>query len=146
MHADDLTPATRVLTPVADGHHTERMGPGWRSQQRAQLIARRMAVPLGVRRRHNTVITEILLQSFAVRPGAIVALYWPFKGEFDPRFLVRQWRATGARAALPVVVRKDAPLELSRIASIHPQPHDIPMDVVVTETGPHSPREFIQKR
>lgn len=175
-----------------------------------------MAMPLDERRRHNAAITALLLQSFAMRPGMVVGLYWPFKGEFDPRFVIRHWRGAGARAALPVVVQKNAPLEfrewwpgvptrkgvfdlpvpldtqvlqpdvllippigfdaqcyrlgygggyfdrtlatmqpsplkigvafeLCRIATIHPQPHDIPMDVIVTEAGIHSPGEFIQE-
>ena len=165
-----------------------------------------MAMPLAERRRANASITAWLLQAFPMRTGTVVGLYWPFKGEFDPRFVIRQWRAAGVRAALPVVVQKNAPLEfrewwpgvptrkgvfelpvpvdtpllrpdmllippigfdaqcyrlgygggyfdrtlaamdptplkigvafeLGRIATIHPQPHDIPMDLIVTETG-----------
>lgn len=29
--------------------------------------------------------------------------------------------------------------EVSRIETIHPQPHDVPMDFIVTETGIHKP-------
>ena len=188
----------------------------WRREQRQQLLAQRMAMPPDERRSHNATITALLLQSFPIRPGTVVGLYWPFKGEFDPRFAIRAWRAAGARTALPVVVQKNAPLkfrewwpgvptrkgvydlpvpidtpalqpevllippigfdaqcyrlgygggyfdrtlaamhpaplrigvafELSRIATIHPQPHDIPMDVIVTEAGLQSPGKFIQK-
>jgi 5-formyltetrahydrofolate cyclo-ligase len=178
----------------------------WRAQQRAELLARRMAIPQAQRRQWDTAITALLLQGFPMLRGAVVGIYWPIKGEFDPRFALRRLRASGARAALPVVVRKGAPLEfrawwpgvattkgvyelpipcatellrpdallippigfdamgyrlgygggfydrtlaamspqplkigvafeLSRIATIEPQPHDIAMDYVVTEQG-----------
>jgi 5,10-methenyltetrahydrofolate synthetase len=138
-----------------------------------------------------------------------VGFYWPFKGEVDPRVAVLRLRERGARAALPVVVEKNAPLvfrewwpgcvtrpgvfdlpvpvdgalvvpdavlvppvgfgplgyrlgygggyfdrtlaalsprpiaialarEVSRIETIHPQPHDVPMDFIVTEDGIHA--------
>lgn len=154
----------------------------------------------------NTRITETLLNQLVVDDSMVVAAYWPFKGEFDPRFALHAWRQRGARSALPVVVAKATPLqfrlwwpgvrtsagvyglpvpegvpvvqpdivlmppigfdaqgyrlgygggfydrtlaalspqplkigvafELSRIETIQPQPHDIPMDYVVTEQG-----------
>jgi 5,10-methenyltetrahydrofolate synthetase len=156
----------------------------------------------------NEAITELLLALLPDMQSACVSFYWPFEGEFDPRFAIRRWRERGARAALPVVVRKGAPLEfrewwpgapmkrgvfdlpipdgtpvvtpdvalippvgfddegyrlgygggyfdrtlaalacpplkvgvafeLSRIPTIRPQPHDIPMDCIVTEAGVH---------
>jgi 5,10-methenyltetrahydrofolate synthetase len=137
-----------------------------------------------------------------------VGFCWPYRGEFDPRFAVRRLRENGARAALPRVVARGAPLqfqtwwpgaplrrgvlgipvpdgteplkpqallvppvgfdacgyrlgygagyfdrtlaaaaprplaiavafELARMPTIHPQPHDVPMDFVVTEAGVH---------
>ena len=35
-------------------------------------------------------------------PGAVVAAYWPFRTEVDPRPLMRRLAAAGARLALPV--------------------------------------------
>jgi 5,10-methenyltetrahydrofolate synthetase len=173
---------------------------------RQQLLAARMAVPVAERRARGATITRRLLEAFPVRGPLVVGLYWPYKGEFDPRFVVRHWRAAGARAALPVVVHKNAPLEfrewwpglptragvfdlpvpvdtavlrpdvllippigfdsrgyrlgygggfydrtlahwqppplrigvafeLSRMTGFEAQPHDIPMDVIVTEAG-----------
>lgn len=148
-----------------------------------------------------------------------LGLYWPYKGEFDPRFAVREFRKGGAICALPVVIQKGKPLqfrewwpgvrvvngvfnlpipegtavlqpkamlippvgfdlkgyrlgygggyfdrtlaemtvqplkigvafELSRMTTIHPQPHDIPMDFIVTETAIHyvSPSGLIALR
>jgi len=43
--------------------------------------------------------------------GMVVGGYWPFRGEFDPRFLMRKLRDGGSRLALPVVVRKNTPLQ-----------------------------------
>jgi 5,10-methenyltetrahydrofolate synthetase len=40
-----------------------------------------------------------------------VSLYWPFQGEFDPRYAIRHFRESGAVAALPVVIEKRAPLQ-----------------------------------
>jgi 5-formyltetrahydrofolate cyclo-ligase len=181
----------------------------WRKEQRRELLARRVAVPPDVRRAWNEAITRFLVEGFPLLRTMTIGCYWPFKSEFDPRHAIRAFREKGARAALPEVLRKDAPLqfrewwagapmttgrvfdlpvpdgteivtpdavlvppvgfdsrgyrlgygggffdrtlaamtpqplkigvgfELSRIATIHPQPHDIPMDFIVTEAGIH---------
>lgn len=178
----------------------------WRRTRRTTLLDQRMAIDPAHRKAWNTQITDTLLQGFQVANGIVVAAYWPFKGEFDPRFALRAWRQRGGRTALPVVVAKAAPLqfrlwwpgvhtsagvfglpvpegvpivrpdivlmppvgfdaygyrlgygggyydrtlaalspqplkigvafELSRIETIQPQSHDIPMDYVVTQQG-----------
>jgi 5-formyltetrahydrofolate cyclo-ligase len=181
----------------------------WRKEQRRELLARRVAVPLEQRREWNEAITRLLLEGFPQLGRMIVSFYWPFKSEFDPRFAIRGFREQGATAALPEVVEKHAPLqfrewwpgapmktgvvfdipvpdgtaivtpeaclippvgfdargyrlgygggyfdrtlakvaphalkigvayEISRMPTIHPQPHDIPMDFIVTEAGIH---------
>jgi 5-formyltetrahydrofolate cyclo-ligase len=175
----------------------------WRKAKRTVLIERRLAMPAAERAARSEAITAALLQALPARPGALIGFYWPFKGEYDPRALVRLLHAQGMRLALPVVVQKARPVifrewwpgipmangiwsipvpaagdpvapdvllvpvvgfdrqnyrlgygggyydrtlaaasrprtigvgfELARIATIHPQPHDIPMDQVVTE-------------
>ena len=184
----------------------------WRRAQRAELLARRMAIAPAARARQQAAITQTLLAQFIPGPGSVVALYWPFQGEFDPRHAMLQWRARGVRGVLPVVVEKARPLqfrewwpgvatrpgvfglpvpqetelltpdlvlmppvgfdarcfrlgygggyydrtlaalrerpvhkigvafELSRMDTIFPQPHDIAMDLVVTEAGIHRPK------
>lgn len=185
----------------------------WRKAKRAVLIGQRLAMPASQRAAHNEAITAALIQALPSCPGALIGFYWPFKGEYDPRALVRALHAQGARLALPVVVGKARPLifrewrpgtpmtlgvwnipvpaagepiapdvllvplvgfdrqgyrlgygggyydrtlaaapvrplaigvgfMLSQIATIHPRPHDIPMDRVVTESGmlPDHPR------
>lgn len=180
----------------------------WRKARREEILSRRVSVTTEERRVWNEAITAALLEGFPLLQQAVVGFYWPFKGEFDPRFAIHGWRRGGARAALPVVVQKGAPLqfrewwpgvgtstgvfglpvpegtdlvtpqallippigfdlggyrlgygggyfdrtlaaltpqplkigvayELSRMASIQPQPHDIPMDFIVTENGIH---------
>jgi len=181
----------------------------WRKQQRADLIAQRTAVPHERWRAWNTAITGFIEAGFPLLAGMTVGFCWPFKSEFDARFAIRHFRDRGARAALPAVVEKAAPLqfrtwwpgapmtpgvydipvpdgtalvvpdaaivpmigfdaqgyrlgygggyfdrtlgaahprplaigvafELGRLQTISPQPHDIPMDFVVTETGLHA--------
>jgi len=181
----------------------------WRKARRAALLAQREAVPEETRRALNETITAHLVAGFPELRGMIVGLYWPFRGEFDPRFAIRHFRGLGGRAALPQVVEKRKPLrflewwpgvdldtsgvyglpvpigtdavtpnallippigfdaqgyrlgygggyfdrtlasldpqplkigvgfEISRIETIRPQPHDIPMDFIVTEAGIH---------
>jgi 5,10-methenyltetrahydrofolate synthetase len=178
----------------------------WRRAQRAALLAQRMAIAPSLRSAWNARITEALLDALVLDRSVVVAAYWPFKGEFDPRFALRVWRDAGVHTALPVVVGKAMPLqfriwwpgmrtspgvyglpipdegaivrpdvvlmppvgfdaigyrlgygggyydrtlaalspqplkigvafELSRIETIRPRPHDIPMDYVVTQQG-----------
>jgi len=180
----------------------------WRRDRRAELVASRVA--LGAEEHHDrdAAITRLLIAAFPLLVRMTVGFYWPFNNEFDPRFAIRHWRDRGARAALPVVVEKSAPLEfrawwpgapmargvynlpfpdgtailrpdallippvgfdlrgfrlgygggyfdrtlaamdpqplkigvgyeLSRMPTIQPQPHDIPMDFIVTEAGVH---------
>ncbi len=178
----------------------------WRKAKRAVLIERRLTMPAAERAAHSEAITAALIQVLSSLPGALIGFYWPFKGEYDPRPLVRSLHAERTRLALPVVVEKAKPLifrewwpgmtmtsgawnipvpatgqpvapdvllvpvvgfdrqayrlgygggyydrtlaalptrpqaigigfGLSQIATIHPQRHDIPMDLVVTERG-----------
>jgi 5-formyltetrahydrofolate cyclo-ligase len=181
----------------------------WRKQLRAELLARREAVAPHDHLAWNEAITALLVEGFPMLEGSVIGCYWPFRGEFDPRFAIRHFRRSGARAALPQVVRKRAPLhfrewwpgvaldtsgvfglpvpvgtdevtpgallippvgfdahgyrlgygggyfdrtlaalspqplkigvgfELSRIPTIRPQAHDVPMDYIVTQAGIH---------
>lgn len=169
-----------------------------------------MAVDKRQRSAWNDRITELLLANFPLTPAVVVAGYWPFKGEFDPRFAMHAWRRQGARTALPCVVAKAAALQFrdwwpgmatrpgvydlpipedgavvqpdvvlmppvgfdslayrlgygggyydrtlsalspaplkigvgfdaSRMQTIRPQPHDVPMDFMVTQSGVYQP-------
>lgn len=178
----------------------------WRRTERARLIEARLAVPADIRAGHAAVIAGRLDARIGAIDGRVVALYWPFRGEPD----LRGWAASvverGSLPALPVVVRKAAPLifrawkpgdrlekgvwnipvpvddvqvlpdivispvvgfdggnyrlgygggfydrtlaalprkplvlgvgyAMQRLATIHPQSYDVPMDAVVTEAG-----------
>jgi 5-formyltetrahydrofolate cyclo-ligase len=179
----------------------------WRKAQRAELIARRLSATREEREAWNEAITARLRPILASR-GSLrrIGFYWPFKGEYEPRPLMRALHAEGVRLSLPVVVERAKPLlfrdwwpgirmvpgiwdipvpaegeavlpdalvvplvgfdaqgyrlgygggyydrtlaampkrplaigvgfTLSRLETIHPQPHDIPMDLIVTEFG-----------
>lgn len=82
----------------------------WRQQERSRLLALRMAVASEWRHRWNAAITQHLCNGFPMLGQMVIGFYWPFKGEFDPRFAIRHWREAGARVALPVVIEKNAPL------------------------------------
>jgi 5-formyltetrahydrofolate cyclo-ligase len=178
----------------------------WRRERRAELIARRQAMPQAERRRLQPLILDRVEREFPELAGALVGFYWPIRGEIGAIDLIRRLLERGARAALPVVVEKGRPLEfrawrpgdrlergvwnipipakgevvrpaallvplvgfdaagyrlgygggyydrtlaaldpkplaiglgfeLGRLATIHPQTHDIPMDAIVTEAG-----------
>jgi 5-formyltetrahydrofolate cyclo-ligase len=180
----------------------------WRKAQRAEMLARREAVPIDVRRGWNERVTRFLVEGFSALEGCVVGFCWPFKGECDGRFFIHHLRQRRAVAALPAVVEKKAPLqfrewwpgvamapgvfdlpvpqdtrvvlpdallippvgfgprgyrlgygggyfdrtlaamapqplkiaiafEVSRMQTIQPQPHDVPMDFIVTERGVH---------
>ena len=82
----------------------------WRKSERERLIAARLAVPADDRRRHAGEVARELDRLIDFRPGLIVSLYWPFRGELDLRDWMRTIPGRGARAALPVVVAKGRPL------------------------------------
>jgi 5,10-methenyltetrahydrofolate synthetase len=181
----------------------------WRKQRRATLIEQRAAASPDERQRWSVAISEWLESGFPLLAGMTIGFCWPFRGEFDARFTIRNFRQHGATAALPEVVAKARPLqfrkwwpgapmrpgvygipvpdgteivvpdaaivplngfdeqgyrlgygggyfdctlaataprplaigvgfELARLPTIQPQPHDIAMDFVVTESGVHA--------
>ncbi len=83
----------------------------WRKERRVELLAKRQAIDPARRRAWNAALDKNLRTVFAVRVPATIGFYWPFRGEFDARPLVRDLLDKGWRAALPVVVQKKAPLE-----------------------------------
>ncbi len=178
----------------------------WRKAKRAELIAQREAIEPVRRRQMNAAISAHIEAGFVALTGMTIGFCWPFKGEFDARFVVRHFREQGAAAALPVVIAKATPLqfrawwpgapmsqgvydipipdgtalvvpdaaivpmngfdaqgyrlgygggyfdrtldatspqpiaigvafEFAGLPTIRPQPHDVPMDFVVTEAG-----------
>jgi 5,10-methenyltetrahydrofolate synthetase len=102
----------------------------WRKTQRAELVARREAVPEETRAAWNEAITRCLLDGFDVPHDAVIGYCWPYKGEFDARFAVRKWREQGATAALPEVTESKAPLQFRKWwpgAPMKPGVYDIPV-------------------
>jgi len=82
----------------------------WRKARRPELIARRLALSAAERATASERITARLEAALAKSPYGLIGFYWPFKGEYDPRPLVRSLHQAGVALALPVVVAKAQPL------------------------------------
>jgi 5-formyltetrahydrofolate cyclo-ligase len=81
-----------------------------RKEQRGLLIAQRVAISREDREPWSERITTAILHQLKMNPPTLLGFYWPFKGEYDPRSLVRGLHAQGILLALPVVIQKAAPL------------------------------------
>jgi 5,10-methenyltetrahydrofolate synthetase len=86
----------------------------WRRGERERLLALRMAHSAQERAVRAERITAALDRLLVDRPAATVSFYWPFRGEFDLRSWIASRLASGARAALPVVVEKRQPMIFRR--------------------------------
>ena len=117
------SPACSLHELAADG--TPRVDPEqardvarWRKVERERLIAARMALPAEYRAAQALAIARELDRVLEGRPGAIVSLYWPIRGEPDLRPWMRARFERGTRIALPVVIAFGQPLEFREW---HPQ-------------------------
>ncbi len=82
----------------------------WRKAERNRLLAAREALArdeVDVRRR---CMDSHLERAFPNLARGVVAMCWPIRNEYDPRFLAKRLRDRGALTALPVVVKPKAPL------------------------------------
>jgi 5-formyltetrahydrofolate cyclo-ligase len=179
----------------------------WRKAQRERLLESRMGIPGPERREADRKIIARLEGEVGTIRGAVVSVYWPFRGEPDLRPFMDTVVAQGGQLALPVVVGRGRPLAfrawrpgepledgvwgipippeeakvlapdvvitpvvgfdracyrlgygggyydrtlaslpkrplvvgvgyaLAALDTIHPQPHDVPLDLVITERG-----------
>ncbi|WP_425416257.1 5-formyltetrahydrofolate cyclo-ligase [Oricola indica] len=82
----------------------------WRKTERRRLIDARLALPADTRLRVARRVTEQLDGLLASFPDAVLALYWPFRGEIDLRDWMTGLPKRGVRIALPVVVGPGEPL------------------------------------
>lgn len=176
----------------------------WRKAERKRLLDARMALDVAARHDSANRIAAALERTVSRIGGRTVSIYWPFRGEPDLRGWASRVIERGGRVALPVVIRKDWPLEFrawspgdplergmwnilepargpsvqpdvviaplvgfdeanyrlgygggffdrtlatmarrafvvgvgyaaAKVATIYPQPHDIPMDAIVTD-------------
>jgi 5-formyltetrahydrofolate cyclo-ligase len=188
--------------------NSEQDSKAWRREMRARFIKARLAMSDETRRRLDAEIERALQSQFDTLTGAVVGLYWPVKGEFDPRPLASRLLRDDRSVALPAIVTPGGTLEYrlwqpgmemeagihdipapklrcvlhpdiilvplvgfdamnyrlgygggyfdrtlaacsprpktigvgyeaSRLTSVFPQAHDIPMDILVTEAGLH---------
>lgn len=77
---------------------------------RQQAMARRARMTGTARARAAIKIKKIFLSSMSIRPGSIIAGYWPIKSEPDIRPLLKELSKRGYRVALPVVIEMALPL------------------------------------
>lgn len=82
----------------------------WKKQQRQQLIAARESVAENLHRQWSDAISAFLKQGLAQPQHMTIGIYWPFRGEYDPRPLAAHFLQQGATLALPEVVEKNKPL------------------------------------
>ncbi|SER56355.1 5,10-methenyltetrahydrofolate synthetase [Nitrosomonas sp. Nm51] len=82
----------------------------WRKRERERIIAARLAVPSAHCRQWSAAISVLLQQGFPRLQQKKIGLYWPFRGEYDPRPAALYFRAAGAILALPEVTGKNKPL------------------------------------
>lgn len=83
----------------------------WRREQRAALIAARMALPMAEHHAASRQISEQLIHLLSTLRPRVLGAYWPFRREFSPLPLMRARQVANLSVALPVVVSNNEPLE-----------------------------------
>lgn len=83
----------------------------WRKAERARLIEARMALPLDEHKAKSEAISACLEKNFPAAEFRSLGCYWPFRREYDCIPLMRRVVEAGHQVALPVVIRKNHPLE-----------------------------------
>ncbi len=84
----------------------------WRKDQRARLLAERLAMPRDAHRAACAAITKFLAEDLLPQIAPkVVGAYSPIRGEYDCRPLLSALHKQGVKLALPVIVATDAPLE-----------------------------------
>ncbi len=112
----------------------------WRRTMRAELLDARVAAGGRQRSAWNSAIEARLKPLLLASGRASVALYWPYKGEYDCRQLMRDLHDAGMTVVLPAVLAPRSPLEFRRWhpdAPMEPGVYKIPVprerDIVVPE-------------
>jgi len=111
----------------------------WRRAMRDRLLNARVALPADTLARHHDAIDHHLERGFPNLARGIVAFCWPYKNEYDARFLARRLRDRGAATALPVVVAPRTPLifrEWHPGVTLERGVYDIPYPVGSREVQP----------
>lgn len=98
------TPQLNEYAPLPEDIKT------WKKAQRERLLQARQAILPEDRSTWNAAINHNLVSHFPQLAGMTIGIYWPYMGEFDPRFAAAHFRGLGAKIALPEVVQKAAPL------------------------------------
>ncbi len=83
----------------------------WRRSERERLLADRMAIDPIQLAAWRAMIDGHIQSAFPVIHEGIVGFCWPYRNEYDARYLMQCVRARGGRTALPVVLAPRAPLE-----------------------------------
>jgi 5-formyltetrahydrofolate cyclo-ligase len=111
----------------------------WRQQQRQQLIKQRQFLDRNTKQDAGAAIIGVLENEPKFADHS-VAFYWPLGGEVDLRPLMRTFLHRNISVALPVIVKKDQPLEFwawDDSTQMRPQPvWDIPVPVERKVTSP----------
>ena len=117
------------MNTVFEDNTTRRQGQPheeWRKTLRAEMLARRTALPAEEHRLLSAQIVAHLTANFSPPCAAVVGFCWPIRQEPDIRAALLHWRHLGIQAALPVVVAPQAPLqfrawspETPMIADVH---------------------------
>jgi 5-formyltetrahydrofolate cyclo-ligase len=84
-----------------------------KSDLRRSLIAARHAISSDMRTRWDAAIGARMLAWLADNPVRTLGIYWPIQNEPDLRGVYADLAGQGIRLALPIVVRRDAPLEFA---------------------------------
>ena len=83
----------------------------WRREQRARLLAVRLAMPTAAHRAASRAIAARLADELSAHRPTIVGAYWPIRREFNPLPLLQVLLADGVQVALPAILEKNAPLQ-----------------------------------
>jgi 5-formyltetrahydrofolate cyclo-ligase len=100
------TERTPVLPPRSAGELRS-----WRSQVRTRFIVERSALAPSAHTAAGVSIFERITFAAPQIWTQTVGLYWPMKGEIELAAIAERIRRAGGRTALPVVVRRNSPLE-----------------------------------